>query len=158
MKEKNRTQSALKKYFGFLKNSNVFYLSLFIVILFCSLISYENITFGLYFNSIYQEYGNFFRSLDSGVFSIPRTTFPMLGYGFIHLLGQNILLVLIIQQLITFLTLIYLDVFINKFLLINRIFFFRFFILLSTPWFFYHTQMWPKSISSNLFLIGIILT
>ena len=82
----------------------------------------------------------------------------MWGYGFIHLLGQNILLVLIIQQLITFLTIIYLDVFINKFSFIHRIFLFRSLILLSTPWFLYHTQMWPKSISSNLFLIGVILT
>ena len=157
MKGENRTQPDLKFYFGFLKNNNVFYISLFVVILFCSLISYENITFGLYFNSIYQEYGSFLKTLDSGVFSNPKTTFPMWGYGFIHLLGKNILLVLIIQQLITFFTLIYLDIFINKFSLINRIFFFRFCILLSTPWFFYHTQMWPKSISSNLFLIGVIL-
>ena len=66
MKGENRTQPDLKFYFGFLKN-NVFYISLFVVILFCSLISYENITFLVLFWYLSRIW-KLLKTLDSGVF------------------------------------------------------------------------------------------
>ncbi len=127
------------------------------VISFSSIVSFKNITFNLYFNSVYKEYAEFIKSLDFNVFSEPGITFPIWGYGFIHLLGENKLIVLLIQQALTFYSLLYLDRILIRYNLIKRMDLFRISILLSLPWFLFHTQMWPKSIASNLLLIGVLL-
>ena len=143
--------------FKHLQNKNKYYLSLFASIIFHSVISFENITFNLYFNNIYEEYGNFFKSLDFFSFSDPYLTFPVWGYGFFHLFfGKSILLNLIIQQSITFITLVFLDREIIRFKLINKIEFFRFLVIFSAPWFLFHTQMWPKSFASNLIILSLL--
>ena len=76
---------------------------------------------------------------------------------FIHLLGKNIPLILFIQQALTFYSLLFLDDVVNRYNLIKRIDIFRLSILLSMPWFLFHTQMWPKSIASNLIILGVLL-
>ena len=139
-----------------LKKNTTYYLILIVIISLCSLISYENLTFNLYFNNLYADYAKFFRTLDYSSFTYPNNTFPIWGYGLIHLLGQNILLTLILQQIFTFINLVLLDRLILKYKLIDNIHLFRLVILLSSTWFLFHTQMWPKSIASNLFLLGII--
>lgn len=142
---------------SFLKKSFNFYLLVILTILFCSCISYENISFDLYFNSKYLNYSNFFKSLDYSVFPEYPRTFPLWGYGLFHLLGSNKILFLIIQQTITFFTLLFFDKEILKNNLINKIEYFRFLIVISFPWILFHTQMWPKSITSNLLILGIII-
>ena len=139
-----------------LKKNTTYYLILFVIISLCSLISYENLTFDLYFNYLYEDYANFFKSFDIGELRYDPTTFPLWGYGLIHLLDKNIFLTLLIQQLFTFLTLVYLDIVIRKNNILRNISFFRVIILLSSSWFFFHTQMWPKSIAANLLLLALI--
>ena len=139
-----------------LNNNKLYFSLLFFIIFFYSFISYENITFDLYFNYLYEDYANFFKSFDSSYLRYENITFPLWGYGIIHLLDQNILLTLLIQQLFTFSTLIYLDVVIRKYNILNNISSFRLIILLSSSWFFFHTQMWPKSIAANLLLLSLI--
>ena len=125
-----------------LQNKNKYYLLLFASIIFHSVISFENITFNLYFNSVYEEYGNFFKSFDFFSFSDPYLTFPIWGYGFFYLFfGKSILLNLLIQQSITFITLVFLDRELIRFKLIHKIEYFRFLIVFSAPWFLFHTQM-----------------
>jgi hypothetical protein len=138
-----------------LNNTKIYYLLLTIIIVFNSWISFENITFNLYFNSSYEEYSNFFKSLDFNVFSFKGSTFPIWGYGIVHLFGKNIFLTLFIQQFITFLTLIYLDNTLIRLKKLDSVSLFRFLILISFPWFLFHTQMWPKSFASNLFIISV---
>ena len=140
-----------------LNNNNFYYISLFIAILFYSFISYENISFDLYFNYLYEDYANFFKSNDKSQLRYENTTFPLWGYGFLHLIGKNKLIFLIIHQLLTFGVLIYIDTVIRKYMIISKINLFRIFILLSSSWFFFHTQMWPKSIAANLLILGLIL-
>ena len=95
---------------------------------------------------------------DWNVFSHPKTTFPIWGYGIIHFFGLNKLQVLILQQLLTIYTLLKLDKLLIKYKLISKIELFRLIILMSSTWFLFHTQMWPKSIASNLFIIGSIFS
>ncbi len=143
-------------FFKIVNNTKIYYLILFILIFFNSWISYDNITFNNYFNSSYQEYCNFFKTFNFNVFSVKGSTFPIWGYGLIHLFfGKNILITLVFQQFVTFFTLIYLDFNLKKFKIIKTINIFRFLILISFPWFLFHTQMWPKSLASNLFIISI---
>ncbi len=139
-----------------LNNNSTYYWLLFIVIFFNSFISYENITFDLYFNHLYSDYAQFFKTLDFNFLKYPNSTFPLWGYGLLHLPGQNILFNLIFQQLFTFINLIILDNFIKKYKLFSSLHLFRLIILLSSSWFLFHTQMWPKSIASNILLLGII--
>ena len=140
-----------------LKKGFNYYLMLIIAILLNSYLSYENITFDLYFNNRYTDYSNFFKLLDYSVFPNNYSTFPMWGYGLFHLLGANKMLFLLIQQIITFFTLVYFDKQIINFQLIKKIEYFRLIIILSFPWFLFHTQMWEKSISANLLILGLII-
>ena len=139
-----------------LNNNSTYYLSLLFIIIFNSIISYDNITFDLYFNHLYEDYAKFFKSLDFDSFKYPNLTFPLWGYGFFHLLGKSVLINLLLQQSFTFINLVFLDRIIIKYKLFKKINFFRLIVLLSSTWFLYHTQMWPKSIASNLLLLGII--
>jgi hypothetical protein len=149
---------SIKNKFSWLKDYNFYRLFLVSIVFFLSLISYENITFNLYFNRIYSEYGRFFVNFDWNVFSHPKTTFPIWGYGIIHFLGLTKLTVLIIQQFFTVYTLLKLDKLLTKYKLISKIELFRFIILLSSTWFLFHTQMWPKSVAGNLFILGCVFS
>ena len=145
------------KELSILKYNYSYYIILILVIFLCSYISYDNISFDLYFNDKYIDYSNFFKSFDFSVFPDNYSTFPMWGYGLFHLLGVNKILFLVIQQIITFFTLVYLDKQIIYLKIIDKIENFRLLIVLSFPWFLFHTQMWEKSISSNLLLLAIII-
>ena len=141
------------------KNNIFFFTTLFILLIISSFLSYENLSYALYFNEVYIQYANSiknFLSPDENYSSYPFSTFPLWGYGLIHwIFGSSKLLILIFQQLLNFYT-IYL---VDKFLKINYTkcqIFFRRLVLLALPYFFFHTQLWPKSISSSLLIIGII--
>ena len=141
---------------NFLQNKNIYYFLLLGSIIFHSIISYENLTFNLYFNSLYEKYSLFFKSFDFSVFTESYSTFPIWGYGLFHLLGKNILVNLIIQQLLCFFSLVLLDKEILKFKIIDKIELFRFLIIISAPLFLFHTQMWPNSFASSLFILSIL--
>lgn len=143
-------------FFSKLNNNNTYYKLLFIVILFYSFISFESISFDLYFNNLYENYAKFFKSFKLEDLKYEPTTFPLWGYGLFHLLGKKVIIFLIIQQALTFYVLIYLDKLIRTYKLIDNIYLLRLIILLSTPWFLFHTQMWPKSISANLLVLGVL--
>ena len=141
-----------------LKNNTFFYIILLVVISLCSVISYENITFDLYFNSKYIDYSKYFLSLvTSSIYNLDsnKTAFPLWGYGIVHLLFKNKLNILVFQQLLSFYTIIKLD----QYFRINQkkiILYFRLLILISFPYFLFHTQIWPKSISSSLLFLAIL--
>ena len=139
-----------------LNNNSTYYISLFFIIFFNSLISYDNITFNLYFNHLYEDYANFFKTLDPNSLKYPNSTFPLWGYGLFHLFGQTVILNLIFQQGFTYINLIILDRFILNYKFFKNISIYRLITLLSSSWFLFHTQMWPKSIASNLLLLAII--
>jgi len=142
-----------------LKNNYFFFFTLLIALLLSSLISYDNISFDLYFNDKYKEYSDYFKNLFSGVENSNQFnlgTFPIWGYGIVHLLFMNKLNILIFQQLLNFIVILKLDLFLINVKKIKYVQISRGLMLLSLPCFFFHTQMWPKSISSSLLILGII--
>ncbi|PWH11089.1 hypothetical protein DEJ39_02005 [Bacteroidetes bacterium SCGC AAA795-G10] len=142
-----------------LNNDYFFYSFLFLLISLCSLISYENISFDLYFNHKYIEYSRFFRDLLHGYKNKTYEnlgTFPIWGYGVVHLFLKNKLYILIFQQLLCIISIIKIDQFLVKIKKITSVKFSRILMLLALPCFFFHTQMWPKSVSSSLLILGIL--
>ena len=142
-----------------INNNYFFYFTLFFALFLSSLISYENISFDLYFNEKYIDYSNYFLSWIKGSKEFDSDilgSFPIWGYGFIHLLFINKLNILIFQQLLNLIVLVKLDFFLINVKKIKYSQFSRGIMLLSLPYFFFHTQMWPKSISSSLLILGII--
>ena len=142
-----------------LKNNYCFYFLLIIALFLSSIISYENISFDLYFNNKYKDYSDYFMDLLMGKKVLAYNdlgTFPMWGYGLVHLLFNNKLNILIFQQLLNFITFIEVDRFLIKVEKIKNINFSRCLMLISLPLFFFHTQMWPKSISSSILILSIL--
>ncbi|MAD12203.1 MAG: hypothetical protein CMC04_05725 [Flavobacteriaceae bacterium] len=142
-----------------LKNNFFFYSSLFFIILLSSIISYNNISFDLYFNNKYRDYSNYFLSLLKGIENTGLNnlnTFPLWGYGFIHLIFNSKIKILIFQQLLNFITIVKVDQFLISEKKIKKIILSRTLMLLSLPYFFFHTQMWPKSVSSSLLIFSIL--
>ena len=142
-----------------LKNNYYFYFLLIIALFLSSVISYENISFDLYFNYKYKDYSDYFKGLLMGKRVLVYNdlgTFPMWGYGLIHLLFKSKLNILIVQQLLNFIAIVKVDQFLIKVKKIKCLKISRILLLLSLPYFFFHTQMWPKSISSSLLILGVL--
>ena len=142
-----------------LKNNYYFYFLLIIALFLSSIISYENISFDLYFNNKYKDYSDYFKGLLMGKRVLVNNdlgTFPMWGYGLIHLLFKSKLNILIVQQLLNFIAIVKVDYFLIKVEKIKTINFSRSLMLISLPLFFFHTQMWPKSISSSILILSIL--
>jgi len=142
-----------------LKIDYCFYFLLATAIIFSTIISYENIGFDLYFNSSYKDYSNYFHDLflsNKALANDKLGTFPIWGYGLIHLLFKSKINILIFQQLLNFIAFIEVDRFLIKVEKIKNINFSRCLMLISLPLFFFHTQMWPKSISSSLLILSIL--
>ena len=142
-----------------LKNNYYFYFLLIIALFLSSIISYENISFDLYFNNKYKDYSDYFKGLLMGKRVLVYNdlgTFPIWGYGLIHLLFKSKLNILIFQQLLNFIAIVRVDQFLNKVKKIKHLKLSRVLLLLSLPYFFFHTQMWPKSISSSILILAIL--
>ena len=77
-------------------------------------------------------------------------TFPIWGYGLVHLLFKSKLNILIFQQLLNFIPFIEVDRFLIKVEKVKNINFSRCLMLISLPLFFFHTQMWPKIFSDSV--------
>ena len=142
-----------------LKNNYYFYFLLIIALFLSSIISYENISFDLYFNNKYKDYSDYFKGLLMGKSVLEYnelSTFPIWGYGLIHLLFKSKLNILIVQQLLNLIAIVKVDQFLIEVKKIKHIKFSRILLLLSLPYFLFHTQMWPKSISSSLLILGVL--
>ena len=121
--------------------------------------SFKNLSLDLYFNQKYYVYAkalsSFFIS-NSNILVDGLSTFPIWGYGIVHwLFDSSILNILIFQQVLSFYTIYVLDQFLSKNYKKSLVVW-RGMVLLALPYFFFHTQIWPKSISSSLLVIGII--
>ena len=70
-----------------LKNNVFFFISLFVLIIVSSLLSFKNLSLDLYFNQKYIDYAEalsgFIKS-NSNIIVDGLSTFPILGYGFIR--------------------------------------------------------------------------
>lgn len=137
----------------------LFLVTLFFNIVFSSLISFHNLSFDLYFN---QNYINYAKSLSESLSFYPSvnliglSTFPLWGYGFVHwVFNSSKLGILIFQQALNFYTIYLSDNFIRK-KHFYSLYIWRILVLIAFPYFLFHTQLWPKSISSSLLIIGLI--
>ena len=85
-------------------------------------------------------------------------TFPMWGYGLILLLTKSKATIIIAQQAFTVGVLLFLDYSLKRFGWSNvaRIFL-RLLTILSLPWFYFHTILWPYSPGANLLMLSSIL-
>lgn len=110
---------------------------------------------------IYPEFTKIIKAgFDLGVTSIPRSqlTFPMWGYGWFLLLTQNKLLILIIQNLFALSALWSFLYMLEK----RKIFslfclrFIKYIMLISIPWYAFHSLRWPYSIAISLFLYSFL--
>ena len=101
-----------------LKNNVFFFISLIVLIIVSSLLSFKNLSLDLYFNQKYYVYAkalsSFFIS-NSNILVDGLSTFPIWGYGIIHwLFDSSILNILVFQQVLSFYTIYLLDQFLGK--------------------------------------------
>jgi len=141
------------------ENKTLFLTTVFVLIIFSSIISYPNISLDLYFNNLYINYAKSFANLIKlnpieEVNDI--TTFPIWGYGIIHwLFNSSKFSILIFQQGLNFITIYLIDKVLRK-KDQKTLFIWRILILFGFPYFLFHTQIWPKSISSSLLILAVI--
>lgn len=106
----------------------------------------------------YSDFSDFF--LNNFEYSKPFTsgiyTWPMWGYGLVLLLGSK-LKIIIIQQLVTLFTIVYVRSYLRNNLDSFIFHVMSLFILFAFPWFLFHVSLWPYSLSANFFTIGILL-
>ena len=138
-----------------LRNDKFYYIGLIFIIIICTYLNYDaNLMSGIL--PYYYDYKDYFKNglRFNKPFSSNIYTWPMWGYGLVLLIG-NKLKIIIFQQLISFITIVIirdqLRILIDniKFKITSAL------ILFSFPWFFFHTSLWPYSISANLFTISI---
>ena len=143
------------------KISNIFlnnYLFIFLLIteiIFCSLFNFRsNTQSGLI--QTYLQYANFIHSGFNFSVEPYLYTFPMWGYGFILSITKSKVFIIILQQLIAFVVVLFIDstLFRLKWRNSSRIIF-RLFVITGLPWFFFHTVIWPYSLGANLLMLGI---
>jgi hypothetical protein len=142
--------------FKYLSNNNIFYLLLLLSIIVSTVLNYKADVMGPMV-VLYEDYANFFSNKFNFTtpFKYSQYTFPMWGYGFVILILKKKIWIIIFQQLVTFFTLIFFDSNFNHTLKNKNSF--RFFLLVSFPWFFFHTSLWPYSLGANFLLIGVTL-
>ena len=152
-------KSFFKKITTFVLHDIYFYGSLFLVMLGSSILNYnaDDMSGILHY---YKDYANFILSgFDFNFeFSTHTNTFPMWGYGFMLAITQNKFIIVIFQQIFTFLVIIFTDYSIRKldFSLESQALF-RLTCLFSIHWFMFHTVLWPYSIGANLLLLSLLL-
>ena len=142
-----------------IENKIFFFTSILILLIFSSIISFPNVSLDLYFNHRYinvaESINNLFKiAPKEGINDI--STFPIWGYGIIHwIFNSSKLNILIFQQVLNFFSIYLLDKVIRK----NHqksLFIWRMLVLVGFPYFLFHTQLWPKSISSSLLILAFI--
>ena len=104
----------------------------------------------------YYDFANYFKNgfaYKEG-FTANIYTWPMWGYGLVLLLGKKIYII-IFQQLFTILTIFTLRKNLKNILTFRRFRYFNLLLFFALPWFFFHTSLWPYSVSANLFTLSI---
>ena len=139
-------------------NDILYYMVLICIIVFSTYLNFDaNSSEGLvkYYLGFSKYIISGFKDTDALVQSY--YTFPMWGYGFIHAITDNKLSILIIQQLLTFVTIIFIEYSLCKddWFSYNK-YLYRILVLFSFNWFLYHTSLWPSSINSNLLVLSFI--
>lgn len=86
-------------------------------------------------------------------------TFPMWGYGWLFLITENKLLILILQNLLGIFSI---SIFIqyikdNRIIMDKAILLLKFLLLISIPWYAFHSLMWPYSFTISLFILSFVL-
>jgi hypothetical protein len=141
-----------------MKTSNIFfYFILILVITICTILNYYADVMGSML-PLYIDFENFFKlNFDYNYKFVNNFyTFPMWGYGLVLLIFRSKLLIILFQQILTFFTIILIDNEIRKNYKFINIIVFRFLILISVQWYFFHTSLWPYSINANLLQLSIL--
>ena len=147
-----------KKITNALQNNTVFWTALVLEILLFSWLNFENETMSGIVR-YYQDFAAFFQSgfSLSMPFKTGSETFPMWGYGFIFLVTQNKLLIVVFQQLLSLYTIYFVDKSLREIKAFsdNTYLIFRIFALLGISWHILHTSLWPYSVSACSFTLSI---
>jgi hypothetical protein len=108
----------------------------------------------------YQAFAQVIRAgFDTSVTSYYPLTFPMWGYGFLMAITQNHLALLLMQLTLAFVSIWYFINTLEKYNLLPNAYirFFKFLLLISVPWYAFHTVRWPYSIASSLLIVSLSL-
>ena len=142
-----------------IENKTFFLTTVVVLMIFSSIISYQNISLDLYFNDKYMNYAKSFSNLlkiKPLKMVNDLTSFPIWGYGIVHwLFNSSKLNILIFQQALNFIAIYLTDKVLSK-KYQKTIFIWRIFVLIGFPYFLFHTQIWPKSISSSLLILAVL--
>lgn len=86
-------------------------------------------------------------------------TFPMWGYGWLLLLTENKLILLLLQGALTLFTVWYTFRFFVKHKVLNPsvLLYFKLILVISVPFYAFHTVRWPYSITVSLVVLSLIL-
>ena len=128
-----------------------------ILSLICTMLNYDATNM----SGILPHYYDFSDFIRSGFnmnlkFHNNQYTYPMWGYGFVFAITKSKLIIVICQQLFTLATLGFIIMSLRK-LDINGplVVDFKALTFLALSWFFFHSVLWPYSISANLLLCSI---
>ena len=110
----------------------------------------KSINFNLYFGNLHEAFAKFFvNGINTNI------SHPLWGYGFIRAFIKNPILVVLIQHIFLIFIVVKYSEYIKEFYFKS----YKYFVILislALPLFFFHTQLWPKSFSSNFFLLGVL--
>lgn len=140
-----------------LNNNYIFYAILCSVISICTFLNYEANVMGP-MNVLYEDYNSFFKSgFDlNHKFKYSNYTFPMWGFGLILYVFKTKFAIIFFQQIITFLTVIFFDITVQKNNLLPKVTNFRCGLILSFTLYFFHSSSYPYSLGSNLLILGLL--
>jgi hypothetical protein len=141
----------------FLENNFLFYILLILIISLSTILNFNANVMGP-MNVLYEEFIHFFQSeFNYGYnFKYSNYTFPMWGYGLILYLFPFKIYIIIFQQIITFLTIVFLDKTVKRNKLFSSLTQFRLGLLFSFTLYFFHSSVYPYSLGSNFLVLGIL--
>lgn len=140
-----------------LNNNYIFYSILCFVISICTFLNYDANVMGP-MNVLYEDFNSFFKSgFDLNLqFKYSNYTFPMWGFGLILYLFKTKFNIIVFQQIVTLLTVIFFDKVVQKNTLLPKVNSFRCGLLLSFTLYFFHSSSYPYSLGSNLLILGLL--
>jgi hypothetical protein len=86
-------------------------------------------------------------------------TFPMWGYGWLFLITENKLILLLFQHILALFAVWFFIRYLekNNLFTVEPIRLLKFLVVISVPWYAFHSLIWPYSIAISLFLISFTL-
>ena len=114
-------------------------------------------------SGILRHYIDFKQIILSGFdpLAVPHATqtFPMWGYGWVFLLTENKIVILIFQNILSIFSiwLCFRLIENNKYLPSNVLTLAKLLMIVAIPWYAYHSLLWPYSISNSLIILTLIL-